>query len=111
MVTRKHLNCLAILCFTSLVACSHSIHLVHVSDFDPRVKKGMGKVVEARSEQVNFMGFKFDTDYVEEARYALIARCSRGRLEGVTTQFSTSHGFFHWRNKILMRGVCIQGRS
>lgn len=96
---------LALTAFSS--ACSHSIHLVHTGGFDARVKPGVGKVIQARSEQFNIMGFKFDTLYVEEARRELLAQCPNGQIEGITTQYSTSHGFFSWTNKILMKGICI----
>jgi hypothetical protein len=81
--------------------------LVHLSGFDPRVKKGTGKMIEARSEQFTIMGFTMDTNYVEQARESLMNQCANGQIEGISTQFSTSHGFFSWRNKILMKGICI----
>ena len=30
-----------------------------------------------------------------------------GRIEGITTQISTSLGFFSWTNKVLMKGFCF----
>lgn len=87
--------------------CSHSIHLVHVSDFEPKTSARSGRIIQATSEQLSILGFKSDTNYVEEARQKLMRQCPRHDIEGITTQFSTSHGFFSWTNKILMKGVCL----
>jgi len=38
----------------------------------------------------------------------LMTQCN-GRLSAVTTQYSTSHGFLHWTNKIRMQGLCSEG--
>lgn len=89
-------------------ACTHSIHLVHVSDFDPGVAKDRGKWITAKTEQFVIMGFKFDTEYVDRAYRMLQEDCRGGKVQGITTQFSTSHGFFSWTNKILMQGLCVR---
>lgn len=89
------------------VGCSHSVHLVHVSDFDPYEKYTAGTIVKAETEQFVFMGFRTQTDYVDQAHAKLIAKCPNGDLQGITTRFSTSHGFFQWTNKILMQGLCL----
>lgn len=86
--------------------CTHSIHLVHASDQMPYAKAG--KMVEATSEQFSFMGFNDDTDYVDQAYNKLQSQCKNGDLIGITTQYSTSHGFLSWHNKILMRGRCLK---
>ena len=87
--------------------CSHSIHLIHTSDFGPYTPLSAGKVVMARSEQFVVMGFVTQTDYVQEAYRKLQENCSHGNIKGITTQYSTSHGFFSWTNKILMTGLCV----
>ena len=33
-------------------------------------------------------------------------KCPKGRIEGITSQFSTSLSFFSWTNKILLKGLC-----
>ncbi len=93
------------LCFV-IVSCSHSIHQVHMSDFDPHGSI-QDNIIEASSEQFVVMGFAFDTDYVNQAYGQMQAQCD-GNIKGITTQYSTSHGFFSWTNKILMKGVCIE---
>ena len=84
-----------------LGGCSHSIHMVNTSGFNsndlPSHKKAKNVV----------LGFAFDTDYVDEARASLLAQCP-GEIKAVSSQFSTSHGFLHWTNKVLMKGVCVQ---
>ena len=102
---RSFLFCLLLVLVAS--ACTHSIHLVHVSDFLPYAPGKRGRLVEARSEQFVILGFADDTNYVDRAYDRLQQKCRRGRIKGITTQFSTSHGFFSWTNKILMRGTCL----
>lgn len=91
--------------FLALTGCSFSIHEVHVSDFDGVPESG-GKIIEAQAEQFTILGFKRETDYVDKAREELEGKC-KGRIQGITTQFSTAHGFFSWTNKIKMQGLCI----
>ena len=88
-------------------ACTHSIHMVHVGGFSPYHPKAKGKIVTSREEQKTIMGFVKSTDYVDRAYEALKKQCKQGELTGITTQFSTSHGFFSWTNKILMQGLCV----
>ncbi len=91
-----------------LFSCSHSIHLVHVSDFSPYQSKKADRPITAESEQFSIMGFNSDTKYVDDAYAQLMSKCKDGIIEGITTQYSTSHGFFSWTNKILMQGSCIR---
>lgn len=96
------------LIITLLIAggCTHSVHMVHVGGFSPYSPKSNGKIVKSFAEQKTIMGFVKSTDYVDRAYEDLLKKCQKGRLTGVTTQFSTSHGFFSWTNKILMQGMC-----
>ena len=92
-----------------LSACSHSIHLVHVSDFAPSYKAlSQGRIVQSKAEQFVVMGFVQDTNYVESAYQQLQATCPGAEIQGITTQFSTSHGFFSWTNFVEMQGLCVQ---
>jgi hypothetical protein len=89
-----------------LAGCTHSIHMVQSSGFDGEpVDVKTARYVEATATQDVVFFFAFDTDYVDEARAKLEQQCA-GKLSAVSTQFSTSHGFFHWTNKILMKGIC-----
>ncbi len=94
-----------------LTACTHSIHHVHTSSFEPYGGFGDGNPISAQSEQFVVMGFAGNTDYVEQAQKDLMSQCSGGRIKGISTQYSTSHGFFSWTNKILMQGMCIPKTS
>jgi len=102
----KRCSCLALLFW--LCACAHSVHLVHVSDFSPFAPHTKGKIIKVKTEQFIILGFVTQTDYVDEAYRQLQNKCKNGRINGITTQFSTSLGFFSWTNKILMQGLCIK---
>ena len=91
--------------------CAHSIHQVHTSDFIPYAPIESGEMITARSEQFVILGFTTETEYVERAYKSLANQCLRGRVTGITTQFSTSLGFFSWTNKILMQGLCLRSGS
>lgn len=90
-----------------LTGCMHSVHHVHVSDFDPYGPAASGKFIEAKTEQFVVMGFVTESNYVDKAHRDLQAKCKNGRIQGITTQYSTSLGFFSWKNKILMQGLCL----
>lgn len=92
----------------ALSGCTHSIHQVYSSGFTPYTAFGGGNLIRGQSEQFVVLGFVFDTDYVEKARRNLMDQCRSGYIKGITTQYSTSHGFFSWTNKILMQGLCIE---
>ncbi len=92
-----------------LSGCAHSVHLVHASDFVPYASPESGEMVEARAEQFAIMGFVSDTNYVDDAYAKLLVACPSGRITGITTQISTSLGFFSWTNKALMQGLCLGG--
>ncbi|MGE0631892.1 MAG: hypothetical protein AB7O96_05765 [Pseudobdellovibrionaceae bacterium] len=91
----------------SLSACTHSVHLVNFSDYRPYVELSRGREIEAKSEQFVVMSFAGQTDYVEEAYNKMLQQCPQGTISGISTQFVTSHGFFSWTNKILMKGLCL----
>jgi hypothetical protein len=86
--------------------CAHSIHEVHTSDFIPAPIES-GKMVKAQSEQFVVLWFTQDTAYVDQAYQRLLQTCPNGYISGITTQYSTSLGFFSWTNKILMQGLCL----
>lgn len=89
-----------------LAGCTHSIHMVHTDGLDlvaPMDDKA--HYVEAIATQDVVFFFAFDTDYVDQAKRSLESQCP-GKVSAISTQYSTSHGFFHWTNKILMKGLC-----
>lgn len=90
-----------------LAGCTHSVHQVHVSDFRPYKPISRGKMVKASAEQFVVMGFVDNTEYIDQAKQKLIEECPKGYISGITTQLSTSHGFFSWTNKALLQGLCI----
>lgn len=89
-------------------ACTYSIHLVHTSDYSPYTPKESVRLVKAQTEQFVILGITDNTDYVDRAYEKLMDQCQSGRIHGITTQFSTMHGFFSWTNKILMQGWCAK---
>lgn len=95
-----------IILFSALaLGCTHSIHQQHVSDIDPNFDASSAEKIVVQTEQKVVLGFVFDTDYVDQAYAQLQAKC-QGRVGAVATQYSTSHGFLHWTNKIRMEGLC-----
>ncbi|OQW50557.1 MAG: hypothetical protein A4S09_01835 [Proteobacteria bacterium SG_bin7] len=90
-----------------LSGCTHSLHVNHVSDFSPYTSYQGGKLVKSSAAQFVILDFVTQTDYVEEAYQKLMQQCS-GYIKGITTQYSTSHGFLSWTNKIQMQGICVQ---
>ncbi|HEY8270176.1 MAG TPA: hypothetical protein VIG33_04760, partial [Pseudobdellovibrionaceae bacterium] len=48
------------------------------------------------------------TNYVDQARRKLISQCPHGEISGISTQYSTSLGFFSWTHKVLMQGLCTK---
>lgn len=86
--------------------CSHAIHLNHTSDITLLKPIEQYDVVSATAEQFTILGWVAQTDYVNEAFDKLQAQCPDGQITGIQTRYSTSHGFFSWTNKIVMRGYC-----
>jgi hypothetical protein len=89
-----------------IYSCAHSVHLVQANDFDNNNKIN-SKTIEAQSEQFVFLWFVTQTDYVEQALNKLKRKCLSGEVQGITTRYSTSLGFFSWSNKILLKGICF----
>jgi hypothetical protein len=98
----------AILMGALLNGCAHSIHQVHTSDFLPASPLSQGQVITAQAEKFVILGFTQDTTYVDQAYQKLIASCPNGAVSGITTQLSTSLGFFSWTHKVLMQGLCVK---
>jgi hypothetical protein len=88
-------------------SCAHSVHQVHMSDFKPYESFTAGKWIKAEASQHVIFWFVKETNYVNQAREKLIAQCPKGDIQGITTRYSTSLGFFNWDNKIVMQGLCI----
>lgn len=93
----------------TLSGCTHSLHVSHVSDFSPTYKAySQGQLIKARAEQFTIMGFVTETTYIEQAYNNLQANCKDGQIQGITSQYSTSHGFFSWTNVLELQGLCIK---
>ncbi len=102
---------LRVLSLLFLAGCAHSVHEVHTSDFLPAAAITSGRMIKVKTEQFVVLGIKGNTDYVNEAYGKLMSACPNGSITGITTQYSTSLGFFSWTNKILMQGLCLMPRS
>lgn len=95
-----------------MVGCTHSIHLVHVSDFVPEVGSAQkGKLITSMGKQFTIMGITGNTRYVEKALKKLVEQCPNGEVQGILTRFSTDHGFFSWTNRVVMEGRCLEKES
>lgn len=88
-------------------ACTHSVHLVYASDFSPYKGQKVGKMIEGSAERRIILGFTGDSNYVEDAFEDLRGKCPHGQIVGVTTEFTTSHSFLSWVNKVIMKGECL----
>jgi len=92
-----------------LTGCTHSLHISHVSDFSPTMKSyAAGELVKVKKEQFVVMGFVQDTNYVDQAYRDLKTSCPGGSVQGITSQYSTSHGFFSWTHYLEMQGLCVR---
>jgi hypothetical protein len=97
-----------ILFVLTLVGCAHSVHQVHTSDFLPGAPIESGEMVKGSAEQFVILGFASETNYVNQAYQRLMGACPDGAITGITTQYTTALGFFSWRNKVLMQGLCLK---
>lgn len=97
--------------FTVLASCTHSVHLVHVSDHTPYKSAESGEFIVGEADQFVILGFVFETEYVQKAKRNLESKCSGGRIQGITTEYSTSHGFFSWTNHAVMQGLCFADKG
>lgn len=103
----KKLGLIALLA-AGLTGCSHALHEYHVGDMDKvNYSAKKHKRITATKEQFTVMGFVTETNYVNEAYRALERQCPSGRVTGINTRYSTSHGFFSWTNKVRMTGLCL----
>ena len=93
---------------TLSTSCAHSIHTVHGNNFNMLNLTREPEVIEARTEQNVVLGFVYNTNYVDDAVKILKNKCQGGDIQGITIQHSTSLGFFSWRNKILVKGLCTK---
>ncbi len=89
-------------------SCTYSVHLTHTSDFSGMASYAQAKVIEAEVEDTTFLGLTGESAYVDEAFEALQDKCKQGRITGIQTRYSTSHGFMSWTNKVVMKGYCIE---
>mgnify|MGYP003340787127 CR=1 FL=1 len=79
-----------------------------MSDFSPTYRAyNQGEWISAETEQFTIMGFVTETDYVDQAFDQLQSQCPKGFVQGIQTEFLTSHGFFSWTNRIRMQGLCV----
>lgn len=90
-----------------LLGCTHSLHVSDLQDIQPSIHSKSARRIKAESEQFTVLGFVTQTDYVDKAYEDLMRRCPNGEITGITTRFSTSHGFFSWTNRIKMSAWCI----
>ena len=92
-----------------MTSCTHSVHMVYNSDFKARQAGDHYKPIQALAVQKTIMGMVKDTNYVDKAWAKLKKQCREGKIEDVSIQYSTSHGFFSWENKALIQAVCHRG--
>lgn len=86
--------------------CTHAVHLNHQGDIQPMKGKEFTRI-KAEGEQHTILGMVQQTDYVNEAFAQLEEKCPDGKITGIQTRYSTSHGFFSWTNKVKMIAYCV----
>lgn len=105
----KSLNFVALIFLLLFQGCTHSVHISHQSDFSPTFKGlGQGQLIKAKAEQHVILSFVQNTEFVNVAYNRLQDQCPNGQIQGIQTQYSTSHGFFSWTNVVEMQGLCIK---
>ena len=87
--------------------CTHAVHMNHQGDLQPL--KGEFTRIKAEGSQHTILGFVQETEYVNEAFEQLQEKCPDGKITGIQTRYSTSHGFFSWTNKVKMIAYCVSG--
>ena len=92
-------------CVLDLGKSLHQVSLLEVTDLAGATRV---RPVEVQREQTVIFYFAFDADYADEARRDLLAACPRGRVVNITARHSTDLGFFAHRNKLLLRGYCLE---
>ena len=98
-----------IACLASLMilgGCTHALHQNHTSDYKLEGPLSDYRLIEARFEQTVVMGFAGETNYADDAFAELKRQCPDGKVTGIQTRYSTSHGFLSWKNVIFMQGYC-----
>lgn len=93
-------------------ACTHSIHQYNVGDYDgvAATPAASRKLILVETQQSVVLGFVQDTNYLDQAREKLLEACPNGRISGIQTRLSTSHGFLSWTNKMKVQAYCLAGR-
>ncbi len=89
------------------VNCMSSIHQFSQSDVLMIQDYTSSKKIESESEQFTFLGFVYDTNYVEQAVEKLIEQCPKGEVDKIGTVFKTELGILSWTNKIKLTGYCV----
>ncbi|MBC7533748.1 MAG: hypothetical protein H7318_19445 [Oligoflexus sp.] len=88
-------------------SCAHSINQVYVGSMDASARFGKGKWVEVETSDRVILGFQMDTNYVDNAYAELQEKCP-GRLSQVTSEHITSYLFLSYRQRLLLKGLCMQ---
>ena len=98
-----------ILISLSLSACTHALHVYHVSDSEYLVKPHKSKkIIKSEASQNVILGFVQDTNYANQAFNKLRKQCRNGKVTSINTRYSTSHSFMSWTNKVHMEAYCVR---
>ena len=91
-----------------LSACSHSVHMLHVSGFQPNSGLKRGKPIQAMASRNVILMFGSDTLYVERAVQSLMNKCKGGQVVSITSEVMTSHSFLSHTDKLYLKGLCVR---
>ena len=90
----------------TFAGCTHALHVNHTSDYNLEAPLSSYRIVKSQAEQFCFLGFVGNTEYVERAFNDLKRKCPKGKVVGIQTRYSSSHGFLSWTNILRMVGYC-----
>jgi hypothetical protein len=101
-------NLFLFLLVMSFSNCMSSLHQFNQADVVNIQEYSTVKKIEADSEQFAFLGFVYETNYVEKGIEELLSKCKNGSVEQIGTTFKTKLGFLSWTNQIHLVGYCLE---
>ena len=99
----------SLLMVVMLSACTSSIHMSQVDvGTNSQQELASGKVINIEKSQKIFLGFVYDSNYVDQAYKQLLLQCPNG-TSMINVEYLTNHGFLSWTDKIRIKALCKPG--
>lgn len=87
-----------------LLALSGCVNLNSISM--TQLPNDRSNLISASADDWNFLGFTFDSDFVNEAVNQLREQCQGGKLQGVLTKYQTTAYFLVFKREVIASGYC-----